>query len=332
MDKKESNKYWTDKKLELEALKYRSRGEFYKKSVSAYMTAAKKRILDEICRHMITLKHKWADEELALEASKYDTRSDFIKCNRNAYMVAYRRDLLDRICSHMSYMRIQWTDEMLRLEALKYNNRQDFIVGNCNAYYTALNRNILDKICSHMEYQIHYWTNKELYQEALKYKTRGEFQKCHVAAYTAAHKRRILDNICGHMKKSCGISKEEKELLSEILKFYPEAVKLRKTKINIKERDYIKGFDADIFVPSLKKAIEFDGTYYHSFEVMKKGKGRSKWPVEELKNYHQIKDEYFLSIGIQILHIKEEDWKKDKESCIRKCLDFLRGENVEQAT
>ena len=47
-------------------------------------------------------------------------------------------------------------------------------------------------------------------------------------------------------------------------------------------------------------------------------------------NYHTIKDRAFLSKGIQILHIEEKDWNSDKEACIEKCLEFLRGENVKQ--
>jgi hypothetical protein len=273
-------------------------------------------------------RRKWTDEELALEALKYTSRGDFVKYSRNAYAVAHRRGLLNKICSHMIYVKTQWTNEMLRLEALKYTSKTAFANGSRSAYFTAINRGILDKICLHMKEILHYWTEKELHLEALKYNSRGNFQKYSRIAYGIAWKRgsKFLDKICSHMRKSCGVSAEEKELLSEILKFYSDAKKLRKTEIEIENRHYIKGFDADIFVPSLMKAIEFDGTYHHSYAGPKRG--RPWWPEEALREYHEIKDNYFLSIGISILHIKEKDWNLDKEACIQKCLSFLRGDNV----
>lgn len=44
---------------------------------------------------------------------------------------------------------------------------------------------------------------------------------------------------------------------------------------------------------------------------------------EDVINYHQIKDEYFKSKGIELLHIKEEDWMEDKQGCIERCVEFL---------
>jgi len=37
-------------------------------------------------------------------------------------------------------------------------------------------------------------------------------------------------------------------------------------------------------------------------------------------------DRYFKSKGIDILHIKEEDWVKDKDRCIKQCFLFLKGD------
>jgi hypothetical protein len=67
--------------------------------------------------------------------------------------------------------------------------------------------------------------------------------------------------------------------------------------------------------------IEFDGTYWHSFETMKKSK--IDWPTEDVKNYHEIKDLWFSSKDIFILHVKEGDWNRNKEACVEKCLKFL---------
>jgi hypothetical protein len=51
-----------------------------------------------------------------------------------------------------------------------------------------------------------------------------------------------------------------------------------------------------------------------------------KLQKEDLENYSRLKDEYFLSKGIQILHVKEEDWIANKQSCIDMCLKFITSE------
>ena len=91
--------------------------------------------------------------------------------------------------------------------------------------------------------------------------------------------------------------------------------------VKIKNRPNIHGFEIDVFVPRLNKGIEYDGSWPHSFEGLKRG--RSKWSDDDIQNYHKLKDDWFASKGIKILHIKEKDWKKDKQACIDKCLKFL---------
>lgn len=120
-------------------------------------------------------------------------------------------------------------------------------------------------------------------------------------------------------------SKAEIELLDAIKLRYQSAVKHREL-ISIDNKPHIRGFEIDIFVPELNKGIEFDGTYFHSLEVLKQNRGH--WPDSDIQNYHQIKDDYFFSRGIQLIHIKEEDWNTDKEKEIGKCLSFLGEINV----
>jgi len=61
-----------------------------------------------------------------------------------------------------------------------------------------------------------------------------------------------------------------------------------------------------------KKIIEFDGTYWHG-EV---GRGN--------KERESTRDEILRSNGYKVLHIKEYDFKNDKQGTIDKCLNFLR--------
>lgn len=55
MDKRKV--YWTKERCHEEALKFNSRGDFQKKSRSAYLTSYKKGWLNDVCSHMIGIVH-----------------------------------------------------------------------------------------------------------------------------------------------------------------------------------------------------------------------------------------------------------------------------------
>ena len=104
---------------------------------------------------------------------------------------------------------------------------------------------------------------------------------------------------------------------------FPSTTKLRDRKITIEGKPYMYGFDIDIFVPELMLGIEYDGGRSHSFEYMREDIYKAKWSDYDIRNYHEIKDAWFLTKGIKIIHIKEVDWKKDSDKCVKKCLEFL---------
>lgn len=68
----------------------------------------------------------------------------------------------------------------------------------------------------------------------------------------------------------------------------------------------------DFFVPSLGKIIEFDGVYYH------------RRTPENIKRELK-RDSDIINSGYEILHVSEFEYKNDKESVIKKCIDFLRS-------
>ena len=228
--------------------------------------------------------------------------------------------------------KIKWTHETLRQEALKYKSRSEFQTDSRGAYKSATRNGILDEVCQHMfvytkkgEQNPRYvWTTEMLEQEALEYQTRTEFARKSYGAYSAARKRKLLDQICKHMKRSINVSSYEHSLFDELKRFYPkvQALKIRNRTL-VPNKPHIHGFDIDAYVPERRKGIEFDGDYWHSVKGLRRS--RITWPKEDLENYHQIKDDYFKSKGIEILHVKEEDWLKDKQKCIQRCLEFLGG-------
>ena len=143
---------WNVENLKLEALKYATRKDFEVGNKSAYYSALRRKLIDEICQHMEWNGGiDWTYDMLQAEAIKYQTRIDFQKGSKNAYHAAHRRKILDDICNHMQVHRINWTYDMLQAEAIKYQTRIDFQKGSDNAYQVSQKRKILDEICGHME-------------------------------------------------------------------------------------------------------------------------------------------------------------------------------------
>ena len=326
------SKLLSKKRIQREALEYTSRSEFFKKNRKMYDMANSLLILDEVCSHMGRSKTKpLSIEEVKERASIFAKRMDFRVKDQTAYKKAIFFKVLDEVCSHMdkSQTALRPIVELQGI-ASRYTTRGTFHDNNKAAYEVARTRGILDQICSHMPKHIDmtgencagfWWPIEVLQLEALKYFSRSQFYKNNVNMYMAAQRRGALDLICGHMGKSGGVSFPERELKEIIKQIYPLAKQVRDMTVKIEGKPHIKGFDIDIFIPGLNMGIEFDGTYHHSFKGLKRS--RSHWPDEDIQNYHQLKDNWFLSKGIKILHIKEQDWIKNKEECIEKCFNFI---------
>ena len=102
---KKPKDYWTKEKCHEEALKYTSRGDFYKNSGSASIISSKNNWMNEICSHMKQIKKEkeyWTKERCHKEALKYKTRSEYNKKSVSSYSKAWEKHWLDDICSHMT--------------------------------------------------------------------------------------------------------------------------------------------------------------------------------------------------------------------------------------
>lgn len=308
----------SNEEIKKAALKYKTRVEFQKKDCSKYVLACQRGIIDEVCSHMKRQRTQWTLEKLQQEALKYQTRLEFQKKSK-AYSPAQKAGVLDSICLHMEPVYEKWTKNKIQQLAKKYKTRKQFQVKDSAAYQAARRLKIIDEICSHMNVVCKKWTNDEIIQEAKKYKTRKEFQRKSRGAYRAAHAR-DLKKAFSHMKRPGDTSIYEQELLRAIKKYYPSANKKIFCKIS-HDCYNIKRLDIDIFIPELKKGIEFDGDYWH-------GEGFKRAWTNCPKVYHRVKDFYFYNKGIKVLHIKERNWLKNKDECIKQSLRFLRQDCV----
>lgn len=99
---------WNNETCHQEALKFKTRLEFQKKSHTAYKHCLKHKLLDIVCSHMIknskkkkSVNKKWDFNSCHQEALKYKTRGEFHKNCQNAYSYSIRNNFLNEICSHM---------------------------------------------------------------------------------------------------------------------------------------------------------------------------------------------------------------------------------------
>lgn len=112
----------------------------------------------------------------------------------------------------------------------------------------------------------------------------------------------------GHVP-SCPIcyskaSKPEREVCDFIKEIY-------NGKIIENSRDIIPPLELDIYLPEINLAIEFDGLYWHSIE-------------HKEKEYHLKKSELAENVGIQVLHIFEDEWR-DKQEIVKNIIKFKLG-------
>lgn len=107
-------------------------------------------------------------------------------------------------------------------------------------------------------------------------------------------------NKCTHQ-----ISKKEQEIFEIIKEKFKDAMQNKSGLLRNKH------FRLDIWIPSLSKAIEYDGTYWHSF------------PKSIIRD--SVKDQQCKEVNIQLLRIKEADYLKDSENIIKEIFNFLNN-------
>ncbi len=266
---------------------------------------------------------KWSLEKLKEVAVKYTEKCNFQKFDNPAYLSAYRQGILDQVCSHMKQNNHKkYTDKEIRFIAKQYTSRTFFQKSNKKAYTQAIAEGMgyLNEVCSHMisKKKIIKHTKESAMKDAVKYRTRREFCLKDAGSYLAAIKNGWADDICKHMTIISGSSAAERAILSNVREYYPDAT--QKYFFNKDKQFRQSRYQLDIYIPSLNKGIEYDGTYWHSIETLAKNKRIS---IEQASNYHSDKDAFFKSIGIEVLHIAEANWKAQEIWENRIVLGFL---------
>ena len=140
----ETRTKWSDELLRQEASKYTTKKDFLKNSESAYKTAKRMGIFNDITQHMDRVKI-WSYDEAFIESQNYKSKQDFKKSQ--AYNQSVRNGWLNDFFDNSI---TRWTKEMVHQEALKYETKVEFKNGSPRAYNAAHGHGWIDDITKHM--------------------------------------------------------------------------------------------------------------------------------------------------------------------------------------
>ena len=86
--------------------------------------------------------------------------------------------------------------------------------------------------------------------------------------------------------------------------------------IDTNNRKILNGKELDIYIPSLNKAIEFNGMWWHY---------NNKNKYVKPKGYHAMKSKAFKDKGVRILFLREDLWKTKRKKMENIIIKFLNG-------
>lgn len=312
-----------------DAEKFISKIDWKKSSPYPYKVACQNKWMEECCGHMkrpTVHNKKWTKMTCIVDAKPYTNKMEWFKNSQSAYAAAYLNGWLEECTTHMIRPIVwckKWTEEKCIVDARRFIHIKDWMKESSSSYIAAGRMKILDKCSAHMEKLRQVHTLESCKEESLKYPYISEWDKNSNSTYVSACRNGWMEECTSHMSKIGGTSSSEKFILDMIREFYPTVKKYRDRKVKIEGKPYIKGFDIDMFIPELMKGIEFDGIYFHSFKCMRSQKSKKLWSDDDIRNYHKLKDDWFKTQGIEILHIKEADWFENQQKCIDLCFKFL---------
>jgi len=198
--KHKSNNYWTKEKCHEEALKYKTKTDFMKKSATAYVTSGVFGWKDEICSHMVIIGNRHIRCVYAVEFSDnsayigltYDIKKRFddhindVEWNTSSVLKHIKETGIIPVVKQLS--NFISLNEVSKLEGIKKEEYE-------NNGWIILNK----AKCGNTGGNTVKWTKVNCLKEALKYKSRNEFKHGNENAYTASIRNKWLDEISIHM-------------------------------------------------------------------------------------------------------------------------------------
>lgn len=135
-------------------------------------------------------------------------------------------------------------------------------------------------------------------------------------------KQRVDKHLSGQGCRKCThtVSTNETELFNSL--------KINIPNLKQSDRSLLKGLELDIVNYSNKRAIEFNGDYWHCNPLMYNENfynKRNKMFAYEIWNKDKYKINLANKMGVDVLIIWHSEFLKNKKSVIDKCLKFIGG-------
>jgi len=172
---------WTNKKIILEAKKYKSIAEWNRKNRSTLSMAYSRKLIEECKKHMKPLLRPnfwWKSKKAVIEtAKKFSLRKDWKRKEPQAYKYSREKGFFNEAVAHMKPV-VRWNKKLVAKESLKFKTRSDWQKASGSSYVFALKNNLLGKLMPKKKYVYRgKWTIKNIIKEAQKYKSISEWQK-----------------------------------------------------------------------------------------------------------------------------------------------------------
>ena len=190
--------YWTKDKCIEEALKYKSRIDFEKGSLSACLAARRNGWIDEICTHMHIIGNR---EKRCIYAVEFEDNHIYIGLtyNTRARFSDHLKDINSGVYKHIQKTGLipifkKLTDYIDVVDASK-------LEGITSQSYKKAGWILLNKAkCGAVGGGTLKWTKDKCIEEAMGCKTKGEFKKKNRSAYNSALSHKWIDEIFNNKK------------------------------------------------------------------------------------------------------------------------------------
>lgn len=283
------------------ALKYNSRSAWSAGHQGSYASAKRNGWFEECCKHMGG-KVQHTLENCLTVALKYQTAGALKKAQPNIYSAIHFNHWADECFAHMVQTRESWTLDKCKTIAANYFVQNHWKHGDKNSYAAAYRNGWLEQCCEHMEKFVNY-TFEECAASASKYTTRTDWRDNDTALYRAALRNKWAELCTTHMGEPNTVSSVEGKVFDYVRERCPDAIRGERTILGAKR-------EIDIYIPSLKLGIEYNGLAWHSDRF---GRG---------DNYHQEKTNVAKSKGVRLVHIWSDEWLR-KEDVVKGYLDNI---------
>lgn len=194
--KRNPKNYWTKERCHEEALKYNTRSEFNKGSVSAYSKAWDCGWLDDICDHMIILGNKY---NRCIYSYEFEDKHVYVGLTYNFKKRSNQHNKRGPVRRHILKTGNLPTFRILTGYISKETaiiKEEEFLIFYINNGWTALN-SVKTGALGGGKLK---WSKDKCKEEALKYTNIKEYRNN--LSYKAAVRNNWLDEICSHMNRT----------------------------------------------------------------------------------------------------------------------------------